>query len=810
MRNADPTLALRDIESLEGVIGSSLAPRRFALALATCFAVLALVLAAIGINGDLAFIVADRTRELGVRLALGATPGNLVARVFRQGMRCSSVGLATGIAGALAGARLLTGMLYGVTPVDSGTCVAIVFATLLVVGVSCIAAAMRVTRVDPIRSIRGDQAEEVPDRRRSRRSRDPRPGKAWLATATPFRSCQPVAGRTPAGIPCTNSKRNRELRRSAAGRVDHRATGRGEARRVPRSGVHASGAPMRRPWNALFVVATMAAGCGKDASGPDVAAPVLSALSPDRGTVGTEVRIDGAGFTARVTVRFGDVESPRVIRQGGSLFAIAPAGLVAGRQYAVHVLNDGVRADTSKLVFTAVPPLIDRVNGVTKPTGLRGMTLILEGAAFSDSVGLSSARVYFSGAGGAKLPAVVSDTSNDWADRFVVTTVPQEIGDVSWIWIETPTGVSDSVEFRIIQSGLFSPSLINWSKTTTLPQALHALGAVFVPIEDGSTPANWVFVTGGADSVQIPVSRVSRAAVEQNGALSGSWSDMPALPAPRAYHASVAATPFTAALDTSTTGAFLYVIGGLDAAGQPTTTVYVARVALDGSVQPWQATTALPQALRSPSATIFAGWIYVVGGANAQGMAVRSAWRAPVSADGTVGAWQAMADLPAASSHAALVSFGPFLYSIGGETLSTTAIGASQSGSETSNVFLARIDLRSRNLTAAGWSTTASMGKARSKHGAIFAGGSVFVTSGIYAGNPGSSENTYAAINSDGALGSWNGATGSETIDVELGMSLYNQAVVTFIDDAGSGHVLVLGGADRKVEGRPTAGVVRY
>ena len=102
------------------------------------------------------------------------------------------------------------------------------------------------------------------------------------------------------------------------------------------------------------------------------------------------------------------------------------------------------------------------------------------------------------------------------------------------------------------------------------------------------------------------------------------------------------------------------------------------------------------------------------------------------------------------------------------------------------------------------------MGKARSKHGAIFAGGSILVTSGIYAGNPGSSENTYAGINSDGTLRSWNGATGSETIDVELGMSLYNQAVVTFIDQAGYGHVLVLGGADRQVEGTPSAGVVRY
>jgi hypothetical protein len=282
------------------------------------------------------------------------------------------------------------------------------------------------------------------------------------------------------------------------------------------------------------------------------------------------------------------------------------------------------------------------------------------------------------------------------------------------------------------------------------------------------------------------------------------------LPAARAYHALVAATPFTAAVDTTTTGGFLYVLGGLDNAGQPSSSVWFARVGLDGSVTPWQATTALPTPLRAPGAVVFAGSVYLVGGADGQGNAVTATWRAPVNADGTLGAWESTAALPEAASHAALVSFGPFIYSVGGETGSTTPVQASQTGTETSHVYLARIDLRSRAIAAPGWIATTSMGKARSKHGAIFAGGSILVTSGIYAGNPGSSENTYASINSDGTLQSWNGATGSETIDVELGMSLYNMAVVTFIDQNGLGHVLVLGGADRQVEARPSAGVVRY
>ena len=154
---------------------------------------------------------------------------------------------------------------------------------------------------------------------------------------------------------------------------------------------------------------------------------------------------------------------------------------------------------------------IGRVNGVTRPTGLRGMTVILEGEAFGDSLDLSQARVFFEGANDLPVPGVIADTIRDWTNGFIVTQVPQEIGDISLIWIETPTGVSDSVEFRLIQSGFFSPSLINWTPTTPLPQPLQGLGAGFVPVEDGPAPANYVFAVAGADSLETPVSATYRA-----------------------------------------------------------------------------------------------------------------------------------------------------------------------------------------------------------------------------------------------------------------------------------------------------------
>ena len=86
---------------------------------------------------------------------------------------------------------------------------------------------------------------------------------------------------------------------------------------------------------------------------------------------------------------------------------------------------------------------------------------------------------------------------------------------------------------------------------------------------------------------------------------------MTALPAPRAYHTVVAATAYTAPLDTTAAAGFVYAIGGVDAAGQATSTVYVTKVAPDGSVGPWATTTALPAALRSAAGSVFRGYVYL-------------------------------------------------------------------------------------------------------------------------------------------------------------------------------------------------------
>ncbi|MEJ2501998.1 MAG: hypothetical protein P8177_01595 [Gemmatimonadota bacterium] len=567
---------------------------------------------------------------------------------------------------------------------------------------------------------------------------------------------------------------------------------------------------MQRASVATIGLAIGLVACGGDNGTEPAEPPVITGVAPEQGTAGTELRIEGSRFQAGAAVRVGDMNAPGVDLDAGALFAAVPAGVQAGTTYDVVVTNPDGGSTSLAAAFTAVAPEATRVNGVTRPTGLVGMTVIIEGSAFGDDPVLSDGRVYFGTTQGTAIEAAIVDPTNDWTDGFVVTSVPQGVSDTSWIWVETATGVSDSVEFRLIQSGTFSPSLINWTPTTSLPHPLQGLGAAFVPVEEGPTPASYVFTMGGAGTDGAATDLVFRATVSGSGALGGEWSVPAPMPEARAYHAAAAATASTAALDTSTTAAFLYAIGGVDTAGSATATAFVGHVDLAGEVTGWTRTEPLPVALHSARAALFRGFLYLTGGVDADGFPVSSAYRAAIHPDGSLGSWVEIDDLPAPTAYHSFVNFGPFLYLVGGDSAATPALESGTAGSEVSDVYLGRINLRTGDLDAAAWSPTASMAKGRSKHSTIFAGGSLLATSGIYAGQAGSSENTAGDVLNNGTVESWGGATGSETIAAELGYSLYNQAAITFIDAAGQGHVLVLGGARRDVAGQASDAVVYY
>jgi putative ABC transport system permease protein len=156
VRAADPQLAVRNVMPLDDVIGSSLAGRKFSLGLVSSFAAIALVLAVIGVYGVLSYAVAARTREFGVRIALGATSGKVLMLVMWQGIGWALLGLTLGIAGAVAGGRLLGGMLFGVGAVDASTYAAVAAGLFVVVAAACAIPARRASLVDPLTSMRAD------------------------------------------------------------------------------------------------------------------------------------------------------------------------------------------------------------------------------------------------------------------------------------------------------------------------------------------------------------------------------------------------------------------------------------------------------------------------------------------------------------------------------------------------------------------------------------------------------------------------------------------------------------------------------
>ena len=154
VRELDPTLALRDLRAMADVLGTGLAARRFSMVLLSVFAAVALALAAVGIYGVLAHAVASRTREFGIRLALGATRHSVLLLVLRQGISWSVLGLALGLLAAVASGRLIAGMLYGIQVTDTWTFAMVAAGLLSIVLIACLIPARRATRADPIAALR--------------------------------------------------------------------------------------------------------------------------------------------------------------------------------------------------------------------------------------------------------------------------------------------------------------------------------------------------------------------------------------------------------------------------------------------------------------------------------------------------------------------------------------------------------------------------------------------------------------------------------------------------------------------------------
>jgi putative ABC transport system permease protein len=156
LRQEAPTLALDSVMSMEDRLMTSLArPRTYALLLAG-FALFALAIAGVGLFGVLSYSVAQRTREIGVRTALGAQAGDIVRLVFRQGLAIAAAGVVVGLAMSVAAARSLSSFLFGVTTLDAVSFLAVPLILAVVTVVACLVPARRAARVDPLQALRAN------------------------------------------------------------------------------------------------------------------------------------------------------------------------------------------------------------------------------------------------------------------------------------------------------------------------------------------------------------------------------------------------------------------------------------------------------------------------------------------------------------------------------------------------------------------------------------------------------------------------------------------------------------------------------
>jgi len=154
LRAAEKDLLIEDVMTMTRRMQNSIAPQRLNLVLLASFAFIALLLAAVGIYGVMAEAVTQRTQEIGIRMALGAQVKDVLALVLRNGMKLALIGVAIGLAGALWLTRLMSKLLFEVSPTDAATFAVVAVILLAVAFVACYIPARRASKVDPLVALR--------------------------------------------------------------------------------------------------------------------------------------------------------------------------------------------------------------------------------------------------------------------------------------------------------------------------------------------------------------------------------------------------------------------------------------------------------------------------------------------------------------------------------------------------------------------------------------------------------------------------------------------------------------------------------
>jgi ABC-type antimicrobial peptide transport system permease subunit len=156
VRQYDSTIALADVRTMDDVVSISAAERRLTMLMLSSFALLALLLAAVGIYGVINYSVSERTHEIGIRMALGAARAVVMQMVLRQALTLAAVGVAAGAVGAWLLTGLMRALLFGVQPSDPLTFVAVSVLLTFVAALAAWVPGVRATRVDPVVALRAE------------------------------------------------------------------------------------------------------------------------------------------------------------------------------------------------------------------------------------------------------------------------------------------------------------------------------------------------------------------------------------------------------------------------------------------------------------------------------------------------------------------------------------------------------------------------------------------------------------------------------------------------------------------------------
>ena len=153
----DPSVPISRVRTLDQILAASVSRERFSTVLLTLFAAVALVLAAVGIYGVISYSMSQRTSEMGVRMAVGADPRDVVVLVMAHGAKLTLLGLASGLLGAVALRRVMATQLYGISATDPSTLVGVAAILGVVAMTATLLPAVRTARIDPVLALQGDR-----------------------------------------------------------------------------------------------------------------------------------------------------------------------------------------------------------------------------------------------------------------------------------------------------------------------------------------------------------------------------------------------------------------------------------------------------------------------------------------------------------------------------------------------------------------------------------------------------------------------------------------------------------------------------